>query len=178
MLSHICVECERRDLLYTPILLRQLRLLSDSCEACDEDRRLAFMSLSHSLMTLQIDRRFGLRMYACVQSFINSLSTTKDENSESTGVTKAEPYAEWTDTEEGDLMSAYAEFTDPSVDDIVTRLGEMGVSYNHSQVTSKMEQLGLISSPSCQESLDLAELVKISAPRVMTISYLGLGQHF
>jgi len=47
-------------------------------------------------------------------------------------------------------MSAYAEFTDPSADDIVTRLGEMGVSYNHSQVTSKMEQLGLISSPSCQ----------------------------
>lgn len=82
MLSHICIECERRDLLYTPILLRQLRLLSDSCEACDEDRRLAFY-VTQSFLDDVANRpqvsisstkckdlyipfhavRFGLRMY-------------------------------------------------------------------------------------------------------------------
>jgi len=156
MLSHVCVECEKMESLYSPELLRALGNISGYPNATSEDIQFA------EYVTRSFLDDLSIRPKICVDGFMRSTNgntepITEDNTNMVTEDDQDMSYtADWTDEEESDLFSAFADASSaatlPDMVELVTdRLRHLGIQRTQADVHDKLVQYGLIEGDNQQD---------------------------
>ncbi|XP_067948412.1 uncharacterized protein [Watersipora subatra] len=159
MLCHICVDCDRIDLLYTPSLLKLFGSLAHNPTATDEDRLFS----SHVVKSFLND--LEMRPQQCVSSLTQSVPSYMEFNAiadvnncemkDSQGPVNA-TISEWDHHEEEDLFSLIPDVSECSPEKMVcflsSRLSRLGIEKTEKEVANKLQELGVLPSPVEEQS--------------------------